>query len=202
MSTARCVTPHICASCFFFFFKYFPLFRKLFNSNEAHQQTHNFSAPIAKSTQNVIIKLIYWAYIGDSDVCLHIGITKWLTDFLVYSSSNEKQTEIETCQTIQLQLCNKRLEQESENKKQTKSNQIIWNWDHSYRVHHMRSSPSSDSVSDQKEQRVAVAELLHLVVVSLVHQMPQALQDIKILYDRHFALFLPPSLHCLFLSFW
>lgn len=53
------------------------------------------------------------------------------------------------------------------------------------------------SESDQKEQRVVLPD-----VVSLVHQMPNALQDIKILYDRYFALFLPSSLHCFFLSFW
>lgn len=115
---------------------------------------------------------------------------------LQLEQQKQQQTEIETCQTIQLQLCNKRLKQERE-RERNKQNDMKSNEIGTIPIEHTTCGPLLlfCSESDQKEQRVVLPD-----VVSLVHQMPNALQDIKILYDRHFALFLPPSLYCIFLS--
>lgn len=162
-----------------------------------HTHTRIFSSNCKKYTKCDYKVNLLGLHRRDSDVCVVCKLVNQIINILPrLQLDQQQQTEIETCQTIQLQLCNKRLEQDREREREkNKQNDMKSNEIGTIPIEHTTCGLLLLfwSESDQKEQRVVLPD-----VVSLVHQMPNALQDIKILYDRHFALFLPSSLHCFF----
>lgn len=129
-----CYAPYMCQLFFcFFYLPNISLYSGNYSSQmrliSKHTHTRIFSSNCKKYTKCDYKVNLLGLHRRDSDVCVVCKLVNQIINILprLQLEQQQQQTEIETCQTIQLQLCNKRLEQDRERErgeKQTKRYEI------------------------------------------------------------------------------